>query len=81
MGRQLLVIALAGCDKILSLTPIAPPPPDASGFACGGLATKPWLCGDFDEATGEFFEDGAAVALPSAMGAVTAAAQMPGLRI
>lgn len=79
MWRGLLVLALASCDKLLSLGPIAPlpdAPPDASMFTCTEHASAFW-CADFDEAGPITYGDGMPVMIPAATANITAMARAP----
>ncbi|MGE5185188.1 MAG: hypothetical protein ACM31C_24130 [Acidobacteriota bacterium] len=78
MGRLVLVLfALAGCDKLLSLDPIRPLPDGPPYVVCSVLSPPPLYCADFDEDSDLGYLSGAPVPLPTPTGNVTAVRRAP----
>ncbi len=63
------LVALAGCDKMLSLNDITPPPDAPPG--CTGIKVPPFFCADFDEQDAVAYESGVMVTLPNPPANVT----------
>lgn len=75
MRRVALVVALAGCDKLLDLQRI----PDApSQVVCRLEKPAPFLCADFDDDPTTYYVEGAATVMPTPAATVMPVARAPG---
>jgi hypothetical protein len=71
------LILFAGCDKLLSLDDITPPPDAPPGLDCKRDDPTAFFCADFDEMMAVSYGDGVQTNVPQGTPPITAATMQP----